>query len=473
MMANEVRRTAIWRSWADTFWPHIDTHCELFPFIHAMYSREMVPGKALRMVGKAVAMLRPRPSAGAAPHAAVEPGYPKCDVLFVALGNRANCVGVGRRVDRTIRELRSPLRMAFFQPAEEVILDASSGRGHAVITMGRHLQPGWVLRFARLALFVYAVGMRRPSVRSYILRHPAITLFTLLKALVRCGSCRHVLRETEAKAVMAANEGGVSSSGAALFAVAREMGIRTVQYLHGMPNPMWFPFLSDEFWVWSELTISMFRHQGVEDSLVRRMLPVGSLEYDDEGYPVASPVNEVASQTGRRILVFSQLGCDPAWGTDVFTTIARRFAAGLSGIGGLQVRIRLHPNEHDVEADRWRTILAGVPVEVSPRSNTLTDDVAWSTHAYSNGSTAILAALKAGKACYLLWDEEMNSIHGCPPFPEPYVAITADDVRHSVLRPWMPGESAQVLDSLANSRGAIRRAVGRLAQISGLEAPGQ
>ena len=461
-MTKTPLRSTVWGAWVDAFWRHIHRQAVWFPFLHEMYNRQMAPVGLLRTARNVARRLRSSqvPDEAPAPQLAVDP---RCDVLFVALGDRANCLGVGKRLARIIDERDVPIRMAFFQPEEEIILDTEASRRYRVVTMRRRMRFSLLWRFPWMALRAYVIGVSNPIVRSFVLRHPVVTLFVLLKSMIRCDSCEVVLRETGARMVVAANEGGVSSGGAALFAVARRTGIRTVQYLHGMPNRMFVPFLADEFWMWSDLTIEMLRRQSADEASIHRMLPIGSLEYDECYYPdAADRVTPVAS-SARHVLIISQLGCDPAWGTEVFGMLARRLAMALRDVEDLSVRVRLHPNELEQEIVRWQTILDGIPFEVSPRTRSLSDDVSWATHVYGNGSTAILAALKSGKPAYLVWDGALDEIHGSAPFPAEYVLTTEDQIRDSLRREWAEGESEAVLRSVIYPEGALDRAVDRMA----------
>ena len=383
------------------------------------------------------------------------------DVLFVAQSARENCFGVISRLIKQLQVDAPRIRSIVFQTQRNIVVPPGTERElPPVITYREKVRFPPVCRLLRLMGMIWAAGMKVPRVRKCIIRHPAEVLLHAIKIQIRFPQIEKLLAEAKVKMVIAPNE--VTAEASLLFPVARKLGIRTVQYLHGTPNLLFVPFISDEFWVWGEVTGEMLTGARPDE----RVIPIGSLEHGDR--PEAGNSNTAAaSSSGFRVLFLSQIKGDQGWQISAFGRAAERVARIVSAAANTELRVRLHPHEGDEERRRLEEIFRNTNWHLSSGATPLDEDIAWATHVYTASSTGILAGLAAGKPCYLLWDGELDEIHRRPFFPEDYVVRSDQQMRESLSRSWSASESQAILTSISGTPGSLQRAVQRIKQIAG------
>ena len=383
------------------------------------------------------------------------------DVLFVAQSARDNCFGVISRLIKQLQVDAPRIRSVIFQTQRNVVVPPGADKGPApVITYREKVCLPPMARLLRLTGVIWFAGMKVPRVRNCIIRHPVTVMLHAVKILIRFPQIEKLLADTKVKMVIAPNE--VMAEASLLFPVARKLGIRTVQYLHGTPNLLFVPFISDEFWVWGEVTGEMLTGARPDE----RVIPIGALEHGDS--PEAGGGNTATeSSSGLRVLFLSQIKGDQGWQISAFGRAAERVARIVSAADSTELRVRQHPHEGDEEKRRLEEIFKDTHWQRSSGATSLDEDISWATHIYTASSTGILAGLAAGRACYLLWDQELDEIHRRPFFPEDYVVRTDEQLRESLYRTWDASESRAILTSISGKAGALQRAARRIEQASG------
>ena len=138
-------------------------------------------------------------------------------------------------------------------------------------------------------------------------------------------------------------------------------------------------------------------------------------EVQDVGFPRADQFCAMALPAQTRLLVCSQPLAIPAW--------SRRYAndwykllGELTGHSseGIEIRIRLHPAEWELDLPEWLTNEVG-------RETTLKQDIEWASHVASPFSTVLVEALAAGRTPLLMPHGEAmsNKIKEYPIFAHP------------------------------------------------------
>ncbi len=383
------------------------------------------------------------------------------DVLFVAQSPRDNCFGVISRLIKQLKVDAPRVRSVIFQTHRNVVVPPGEDKGLApVITYREKVCLPPLCRLLRLTGVIWFAGMKVPRVRNCIIRHPVVVMLHAIKILIRLPQIEKLLADMKIRLVVAPNE--VTAEASLLFPVARKLGIRTVQYLHGTPNRLFVPFISDEFWVWGDVTGEMLTGRRQDD----RVIPIGALEHSDfleaEGEKVATK-----SSSGCRVLFLSQIKGDQGWQISAFGRAAERVARMVSSVDHAELRVRQHPHEGDEERCRLEEIFKNTNWHLSLGVTSLDEDISWATHIYTASSTGILAGLAAGKACYLLWDRELDEIHRRPFFPEDHVVRTDEQLRESLFRAWDASESQAILTRISGKPGAMQRAARRIERTAG------
>ena len=450
------KRLHIWREWVRAYWDRIEEYPELFPLLCRMYFFDFYKGRNMEVTSGSGAEPCPPPTLADSAAGAVEG-----DVLFVAQSPRDNCFGVIRRLINQLQGDAPQIRSIIFQTQRNIVVPRGAEKGlPPVITYREKVRFPPVCRLLRLTSVIWYEGMKVPRVRKCIIRHPVEVMLHAVKILIRFPQIEKLLADAKVKMVVAPNE--VTAEASLLFPVARRMGIKTVQYLHGTPNRLFVPFISDEFWVWSEVAGQML----TGDRRDGRVVPIGSLEHSDCAV-VRSDNTPAGNSSGPRILFLSQIKGDQGWQISAFGRAAERVARIVSAAADTELRVRQHPHEGDEEHRRLEEIFKDTHWQRSSCATSLDEDIAWATHIYTASSTGILAGLAAGKPCYLLWDDELDDIHRRPFFPEDYVVRTDEQMRRSLSRAWSASESQSILTGISGTPGSLQRAVQRIKQIAG------
>ena len=447
-------RLHVWREWVRAYWDRMEEYPELFPLLCRMYFFDYYGGRNMEVAA------HPEPAAEPPPATGCSACGIEGDVLFVAQSARENCLGVIRRLIQQLQIEAPGIRSIIFQTRRNVVVPPAAENLPPVITYQERVCFPCIARLLRLMGVIWLEGMKVPRVRKCICRHPVEVMLHAVKILIRFPQIQKLLADAKVKMVVAPNE--VTAEASLLFPVARRMGIKTVQYLHGTPNRLFVPFISDEFWVWSEVAGQML----TGDRRDGRVVPIGSLEHSDCAV-MRSDNTPAGISSGPRILFLSQIKGDQGWQISAFGRAAERVARIVSAAADTELRVRQHPHEGDEEHRRLEEIFKDTHWQRSSCATSLDKDIAWATHIYTASSTGILAGLAAGKPCYLLWDDELDDIHRRPFFPEDYVVRTDEQMRRSLSRAWSASESQSILTGISGTPGSLQRAVQRIKQIAG------
>jgi hypothetical protein len=478
-----IRWLYYWDEWRKVYWGSIDKHPELFAFLHRMVvfqnqhefgqlkKETALSPKGIgnlsaklweRFKNKCTKHNRAESSIKHSAESAASESLAQVDVLFYTHSNRDTCLGVGEKCFQKIKDQQLDITGAYYQNDRHRILFSERHCGVPVITLGTKISVRGLFRFIQLFPAVYLLGLRSGTVAKFIFAHPFITTVNLLKITISTAGIERLLADISPKLILACNEQG-GDDNSILFALAKKRGIRTIQYLHCPPTRQFVPFICDEYWSWSELTTRMLLGEG-KDS---RVINMGSLEHENWGEGLA--VSQVAPPPEKRVLFLAQMGMDEAWGIRAVEEGMKRFVDGLRlYTGELKVRVREHPYAGAKERSMLKAALKDVTYEITTKATPLAQDIEWATHVYSVSSTAILAALLAGKPAYLFWNKDMNEIHGRAFLPGKNIVCNSNEFIETLGRYVMADDAEATLCQVLGSPGAMDRAVERIKQLIAL-----
>lgn len=452
------KRRQAWIDWTSTYWNQFSQFPELFPFVCKMYANEFrlsvrkgkkkAPKKQQQIMQRTVS-----PQTGVT--AKVVDDLSAAHVLFVPQSVRPNYLGILERVATRLSEESPEVSKAFLQTKKNPVSQKTMMKGTPFIELSlKRVSISWVY-FFRLYITVLKLGLPVPAIRKTLLAHPISVLTRLVKIAGLCSAYRSFLNKTKVKVLVTTNE--TLEISAHLFPVAKSMGIKTVQILHGAPSCLFSPFISDEFFVWSQLTQDMI---GTPEE--HRLKRIGSIEHD---FPAEfnsddeTPVKEI------KLLFLSQICGDRSWGISAFAAAAGLLAQFAKQNPDIKVRVRRHPVSHAIDEAELHKLFNGTTAEIKDASDALEKDIEWASHIYSASSTAIFSGLCSAKPCYLVWNDELDEIHGAPFFPEEYVVTTTDQIKRSIGRSWNRHEAIDLFEQITQGKGATLRAVLRIKEL--------
>jgi hypothetical protein len=310
-----------------------------------------------------------------------------------------------------------------------------------------------------------AARNRAEPISRWLCANRVLVLLSALRATSQVAAARQLLASVRCRAVVTINEQIAPASH--LTVAAREMGIRTYQALHGTPTTTYWPFVSDETWVWGRTTHEAFIRYGADPETVPI---VGNLELSYwYRHSAIRWTNQMGTGTtgGRhpqKCLFLSQLSGASHWGSTAFEEPVDWLARALGKQpGNWMLNIRLHPNDSAAMAsylmDRFRFL--GERLAFSDAHRSLTDDIADSTVVCTGSSTGAAIAFGLGKPALLMWNHEMTRIHGEPFLPSSHVARNAEELLHlleevDALAPTKEGVGNVVANSVDASQVAAQ-----------------
>jgi hypothetical protein len=477
------RRFILWQEWRKAYWKSMDRYPELFAFLHRMYVFHYnlenavdkkdevlfkVPGnERFRALLKKIRRI-PEKSTHAHKLAAnmgkalPSSSFIRSDILFYTHSHRDTCLGVGEKIFQKIRHQEIPLTGSYYQNIRHVILDEEVHEGIPVLTLNPRVSLRSLMRFSMIVPIVYLNGMKSLEVATFILKHPLITMVNLLKITITADCINTMLCQVAPKVIISPNEqGGADAS--IMFALARKVGIHTIQYLHCPPTKQFVPFISNEYWTWSPLTRDMML--GSDDD--ERVRVLGALEHEATEDCITGATPRQCDEEVR-ILYLAQMAMDDAWGIKAVSKGSRILREGIQLYPKqLKLRIREHPYADKRERAMLESQMNGMEYEITTKATPLTEDIEWATHVYSVSSTAIIAALIQGKPGFLFWNEELNSIYGQAFLPPGNIVSSGEELIDSLRRPRDMAAIQQVIHQVLGPPGAVDRAVSRIEQIIG------
>jgi hypothetical protein len=443
------KRLYLWQKWTDAYWSKLDKYPELFPFLCRMYNLNLADKKSIPPA-------RSVPTTGTLIN---DNNITPADIIFIPHDARENCLGIGHKILTQIHSDNPDIKSAFLQTSSNIVVSQKNSNNIPIITLPYKKNIPNIFRLLRLLIIIYSYGLKSAPVMKFLLMHPAATILNISKILIRFSQIEYLLIKLKPKLIFSPNEATTEAS--LVFPVAKKLGIQTAQYLHGAPAKTYAPFISDQFWVWSDLTKKMI----VNHTSDPRMMNIGALEYDNINIEHSTIKQETPDTADKKLLFLSQLCGDNSWGINSLSAAAERIAQIYSCEENITIRVRPHPAWRNIEIQQIKEIFNNVPVEISPAENTLKTDVSWATHVYTASSTAIIEGLLQQKPSYLIWDNELEEIQGDPFFPEEYIIRTDKELKDSLTNPWNPETSEQIFKQAFNGTGSVMRAVKQVEKI--------
>ncbi len=475
-----IRRFVYWDEWRKAYWDKMDRYPELFALLHRMYvaqyygviqppDRKKKPGpfSHIMRVGSGVKrrLQRRMKRRVAAPSPVVSRDHEDAlqspssiDVLFYAYARRDTCLGVGEKLFQGLAEVAPTTRLAYYQNATRPVIDRSVHQGAYVLTLQRGINWRGVTGFIRMLPVLLTGACKSGIVARYVLIHLPTFIAHALKICCTAEAQRRFLKQYRPRIIIACNEQG-GSDNSILFAVARKMGIHTVQYLHCPPTRQFVPFICSEYWNWSPLTRSMLLGEQQDD----RVLEIGCLEHDVSG---AVAAESTSSSEIERILFLSQAGMDEGWGIHAVEKGVELFRQGLGYCRKpYLLRIRIHPNEDAWRARVRENLFEGLSYEVSDKHTAIEQDVEWASRVYTVSSNGIFAAFRLNRPGFLLWSAELDEIYGRAFLPDRFLVRNAEEWMRSLECKITVAEASQVLDEVLGPPGSVKKAVNRISEI--------
>ena len=168
--------------------------------------------------------------------------------------------------------------------------------------------------------------------------------------LDKIGAYKHWLSAINCKCVVTTNE--QLDPAAHLICAAKELGIETIQILHGIPTRLYTPMLSDQLWVWHETQSQTFQEWGLrpEQLQVSGFLePLNTFQQKLSGDIAPTSTEGTPPQQDTNVLIASQWQGSQLWDTPHFQE-AMAWIANQDMPAGTQLQIRFHP--HDTATDK-------------------------------------------------------------------------------------------------------------------------
>jgi len=223
-----------------------------------------------------------------------------------------------------------------------------------------------------------------------------------------------------------------------LVAAAKHEKINTCQILHGMPERFYWPFLSDETWVWGPKTRKIFQEYGAPDC---RLQTIGGLEFSmflsSKAVEVGRNIcplhaqNKLSSGNLNTLLFLSQWHGRKEIGDREYREILNWIGDVLSQRkDSWQLMVRLHPGDDKNTVEAFEGLYRDYEIKVgfSTGESTLRDDVLGSDFVCTHSSTGILMALLLKTRCALLWPGDRSQMADEPFLDYPFLATSSSEL---------------------------------------------
>ncbi len=403
-----------WNYWLHVFEPLMEREPEFYPLMLRMYAEISLIGCARYKSTETVT--KPVQLQWAIPPANTHQDDTGIQVLFDPYCERSNYLGSCRKIANEL----SSAKHAFLQSSRHPIKYSDSDpQLHFDDALG------FFNGFRTIKL--WAILLRRSLL---VDRHLFVSLLKhSFKILTYTGIIQSRLRKARVMLIensvdwfVTPNEQSPLSS---VFLVAAQLeGVRTGQFLHGMPTLLYMPFLSDEFWAWGSTSVKMLSCQNGWVSLKVKVM--GALEFPRQSR-LARQAESGGPNEKFRFLFLSQLVGDRVWETDAFSRAMRVIASSLADLEDWHVVVRLHPHADELIVESARSLFHEAGCDfIFSEEDSLEEDVALSDFVCTASSSAIVEALLQGKPCCLIWNDELSQIHGLPFLSEALVVRTKE-----------------------------------------------
>ena len=460
MSEHRLDLVSAWTRWVDVLKPVLQTHPELIPVIR-QWASAMSDAQRVHPFQQAREKLFTRGtstsnnnSINQAAAAELETSTQLCDVLFIPKYNRSNYLGAVQTVARALWEREPQTRLGILPPDEVAEIDERFVHQHFSLSRLPNGEDYW--RMAQLMAQILRHGRRDKELFVWLLASMPMRLAELLWFLKNVRYARTWLQATQCRVLICLNE--QLSPASYLVAAARSLNITSCQILHGSPTRLYWPFMSNETWVWGETTRHVLAKYGAPND---KLTTVGSLEANywkrllDE-MPRAQFV-ESKEPSARRCLFLSQWIGSEVWGVPGFDEPLRWLLAALRRHKNWMLTIRLHPLEGTETEQEIRAALElPADIQFSNSKTPLIEDVLKADLVCTGSSTAVLTALAAERPAFFIWTSAMVHIHAHPFLDDTHVVYTEDELAatlehmFSSVEPRGEQQQSRVLHSLEN-----------------------
>lgn len=340
-----------------------------------------------------------------------------CQVLFVPGFARINCLGVSQTIAQTLWQENPNFKLGIISPQkmEEGNLPELDERfiqcefNEKKFSSFNSYFPAF-----RLAVKVRNSLKSDPHLECQWRRNGFLRILEIARYQENKERAKKFLEQMNTSLVICLNE--QLWPGSALIPAAKELGIPTVQILHGTPTRLYWPFISDETWVWDDFTKNMFMEYGAPES---KLVSVGNLEvvYWLENHNISKDKLRDESSDVRICLFLSQWVGSKVWGIDGFDEPVNWLAEALSKENEQwKVVVRLHPYD-DIDARDGisnKLSFLGDRLSFTDHNTPLAEDIFNADIVCTGSSTAVLMALAFNKIGFLIWSPAMEYVHGQP-----------------------------------------------------------
>ena len=340
-----------------------------------------------------------------------------CDILFVPGFARINCVGVSQSVAHALWQTQPNLKIGMIPPdgLEEANLPRLDNR-FVLYKLVEKKTPS--LRF------FYTAWQLARQVKKYLQGDPLLSAWWYKSGYLRLleiarfqenkQRAKILLQQMNCRLVVCLNE--QLWPGSVFIPAAKELEIPTAQILHGTPTRLYWPFISDEIWIWDHSTQAMFEGYGTPSS---RLYTTGNLESSFWLTEYDVPESTPKKKTGGLLtcLFLSQWAGSEIWGVAGFDEPVNWLADALSEQNEQwQVVVRLHPYDGPEARVAMQKTLSflGDRLTFSDKLTPLIEDILEADVVCTGSSTAVLMAFAYNKPGLLLWSSAMEHVHGRP-----------------------------------------------------------
>jgi len=436
----------LWISVTEVIWQLVESDPAIAPAIYSWLIGEQVqktdipdqgkPSPSPGRIRKEIARMRER-FLSRSNHKSAE----MCDVLFVPNSTRTNLLGACIAVADSLNKKAPEIKSGFVVPAghsPDVVNPGKKNDYTCYIYRKNYLiNPGLLITSLFIFLRFRRCVRENQLVDDWFKKKRAFNRWRkILSSLAAVNSARRWLKSIGCKLVIIPNEQWPPAS--ILVAAAKLEKINTCQILHGMPERFYWPFLSDEIWIWGPKTRKIFQGYGAPDW---RLQTIGGLEFStflsNKAVVMGRNIGHLPTQNNRSpgnlntLLFLSQWHGRKEIGD-------REYREIIDWIGGVlshrkdnwQLMVRLHPGDDTNTVEAFEGLYRDYEIKVrfSTGESTLRDDILGSEFVCTHSSTGILMALLLKTRCALLWPGDRSQGEDEPFLDYPFLATSRSEL---------------------------------------------